>query len=286
MRRPVRVDTPGDLGRRLVSPGAMRQTCPRHVGASPFRRRVTAKAVAMFNLFDILQAQGGAGLQGFGQQFGLSPEQTRKAMEALLPAFSLGLQRNAVADPTGFGQLFGLVGMNGAGRPAPPSQPELLVQQIFGSPHLSQAVIQQASAASGIATPIMRQMMPMVAGMVVAGIVHLMLNQNQAAPAPQAPAPGAGAFGFGPGAYWADMMKNWATSAAPPAPPERPLPRRTAPALTSRGSGPAMTAPASGATPYDMVQQMFQAGVDAQQENVKAMQTLFDSFWTRPSSPT
>lgn len=235
----------------------------------------------MFNLFDILQAQGGAGLQGFGQQYGLSPEQTRKAMEALLPALSLGLQRNAVADPTGFGQLFGLVGMNGAGRPAPPSQPELLVQQIFGSPHLSQAVIQQASTASGIATPIMRQMMPMVAGMVVAGIVHLMLNQNQAAPAPPAPAAGASPFGFAPGSYWADMMKNWAVTSVPPAPPERSVPRRTA-SQPSRASGPAMPTPA--ATPYDMVQQMFQAGVDAQQENVKAMQTLFDAFWTRPSS--
>ena len=238
----------------------------------------------MFNLFDILQTQGGPGLQGFGQQYGLSPDQTRKAMEALLPAFSLGLQRNAVADPTGFGQLFGLVGMNGAGRPAPPSQPELLVQQIFGSPHLSQAVIQQASTASGIATPIMRQMMPMVAGMVVAGIVHLMLNQKQAAPPPPPPAPGAGSFGFAPGAYWADMMKNWAASSAPPAPAERPLPRRSAPALASRGSQSPAPAPTSGTTPYDMVQQMFQAGVDAQQENVKAMQSLFDAFWTRPSS--
>ncbi|WP_375409546.1 DUF937 domain-containing protein [uncultured Methylobacterium sp.] len=238
----------------------------------------------MFNLFDILQAQGGAGLQGVGQQYGLSPEQTRKAMEALLPAFSLGLQRNALADPTGFGQLFGLVGTNGAGRPAPPSQPELLVQQIFGSPHLSQAVIQQASAASGIATPIMRQMMPMVAGMVVAGIVHLMLNQNQAAPAPPPQAPAAGPFGFAPtAAYWADMMKNWAAASVPTAPPDRAAPRRAAASLASqpsKGPGPAMSATA----PYEMVQQMFQAGVDAQQENVKAMQTLFDAFWTRPSS--
>ena len=45
----------------------------------------------MFNLFDLLQAQGGMdpngfmGANGFGQQFGLSPDQTRRAMEALMP---------------------------------------------------------------------------------------------------------------------------------------------------------------------------------------------------------
>lgn len=233
----------------------------------------------MFNLFDILQAQNGPGLQGLGQQFGLSPEQTRKAMEALLPAFSLGLQRNAVADPTGFGQLFGLAGANGAGRPGPPSQAELLVQQIFGSSHLSQAVINQASTTSGLASPILRQMLPILAGMVVAGIVHTMINQNQGTPEPRSAAGGAPPYGFPAGAYWTDLMRAW-TSSSPDRTatlvPSRPAPTRQGPAAAS-------AAAVSQETQSTMVQQMFQAGVDAQQENVKAMQGLFDAFWTMPT---
>ena len=236
----------------------------------------------MFNLFDILQAQGGPGLQGLGQQYGLSPDQTRKAMEALLPAFGLGLQRNAAMDPMGFGQWLSLVGMNGAGRPTPPSPSESLVHQIFGSPHLSQAVIQQAAAASGVATPVLRQMLPLVAGMVVAGIVHLMLNQPQAAPPPVA-ANGSNPYGFAVGAYWAEMMKPWTQAQVQQAPPERPVVRRPEPpALAPPRPKPASQPPQDTAagTPFDLFQEMFQAGLEAQQENARAMQSLFDSFWT------
>ncbi|KQT80753.1 DUF937 domain-containing protein [Methylobacterium sp. Leaf466] len=239
----------------------------------------------MFNLFDILQAQGGPGLQGFGNQYGLSPDQTRKAMEALLPAFSLGLQRNA-ADPTGLSQLFGLVGTGGPGRAPPPSQADLLVQQIFGSSHLSQAVVQQAAMASGVASPVLRQMMPMVAGMVVAGIVHLMLNQPQATPAPPPPTPLPN--GFSPGAYWSEMMKVWSSAMAPPAAVEA-KPRRAGAAALPPPASRAETKPnaagnpsAVAGEPYAILQQMFDAGVEAQQENVKAMQSLFDSFWKSP----
>ncbi len=61
----------------------------------------------MYTMFDILQSQGDASVQAFGQQFGLTPDQTRRAMEALLPALSMGLMRNAGTDPMGFGRLFG-----------------------------------------------------------------------------------------------------------------------------------------------------------------------------------
>ena len=57
----------------------------------------------MPSLFDIFaQAQNGAGMQALAQQFGLSQQQTQAAVEALLPAFSQGLQRNT-ADPYGLG---------------------------------------------------------------------------------------------------------------------------------------------------------------------------------------
>ncbi|RVD09042.1 DUF937 domain-containing protein, partial [Mesorhizobium sp. M2A.F.Ca.ET.029.05.1.1] len=49
----------------------------------------------MPSLFDIFaQAQNGAGMQALAQQYGLSMQQTQAAVQALLPAFSQGLQRN------------------------------------------------------------------------------------------------------------------------------------------------------------------------------------------------
>lgn len=238
----------------------------------------------MFNLFDILQAQAGPGALGFGQQFGLSQDQSRRAIEALLPAFTMGLQRNAANDPTGFAHLFSFLGPNAqapslAGNP----QMDMLVRQLFGSPHLSQAVLQQASAASGVASPILKQMLPVMAGMVVAGIVHVMINQNQAA-AP-APAP-ASPFGF-PAQAWSEMMQQFLTpvGSVPQArtTASRPASATPRPGLASRSSAKVIdnkpSARNAGDTPFDMFQQMFQTGLDVQQENAKAMQQLFDTFW-------
>lgn len=239
----------------------------------------------MFNLFDILQAQAGANAQGLGRQFGLSPEQSLRAMEALLPALTMGLQRNVAHDPTGFAHLFNLIGPTAFPAPSATPQMDMLVKQLFGSPHLSQAVLQQAATVSGVAMPALKQMLPLMAGMVVAGIVHVMINQ---AP-PPAPAPRAEAnpFGFPPNA-WSQMMEAFlksggnAISPAPSAPQarSRPVqPRLTAPA-------PAVPDKAASDAPFDLVQQMFQTGLEVQQENARAMQRLFDTFWQDPRGPT
>ena len=45
------------------------------------------------NLNEIIQAaQGGEGVNNLASQFGLSPEQTQAAIQAIIPAFSDGLQ--------------------------------------------------------------------------------------------------------------------------------------------------------------------------------------------------
>ncbi|MGU3361889.1 DUF937 domain-containing protein [Methylobacterium sp. M6A4_1b] len=238
----------------------------------------------MFNLFDILQAQAGANAQGLGRQFGLSPDQSLRAMEALMPALTMGLQRNVAYDPTGFAQLFNLVGPTPPTVPSATPQMDMLVKQLFGSPHLSQAVLQQAATVSGVAMPALKQMLPVMAGMVVAGIVHVMMNQ---AP-PPAPPPRAetNPFGFPPNA-WSEMMeaflKSGATAASPaPSPPQvraRPAPPRlTAPSRT----GADVPDKAAADAPFDVMQQMFQTGLEVQQENARAMQRLFDTFWRDP----
>ena len=228
----------------------------------------------MFNLFDILQNQSG-GLQGFGQQFGLSPDQTRRAMEALLPALTIGLQRNAATDPTGLGRMFGFVGpgATGTGFTPPPTQADQLLSRLFGSPLLAQAVLQQASAVSGVGAQALRQMLPVLAGMIVAGIVHLMLNQPQNVP-PAAPAPDS-SQPFGPAAaFWSEWVNT--VLAPPPAAPAPAAPQRAAP----RPRDPSPKPSADRADPAGPWLQMFQTGADVHEKNVKAMQDIFDAFWT------
>ena len=59
----------------------------------------------MMNLFDIMQsAQNGRAMPNLAQQYGLSLQQTQAALDALLPAFSMGLQRQT-QDPFAFGGL-------------------------------------------------------------------------------------------------------------------------------------------------------------------------------------
>ena len=57
----------------------------------------------MMPLYDMLaKAQDGRAMEEMARQYGLSAGQTQAALEALLPAFSQGLKRNA-SDPFGVG---------------------------------------------------------------------------------------------------------------------------------------------------------------------------------------
>lgn len=230
----------------------------------------------MYTMFDILQSQGEANVRAFGQQFGLSPEQTRRAMEALMPALTLGLQNQAGADPLGIGRMFGL-GMPGpAARPTGPAD---MMSGLFGSPMLAQAVIQQASAASGVGAQALRQMLPIMAGMIVAGIVHLMLNPP-AAPAAE-PAPAAPNFGN----IWADWMNGLtAAASAQTAPASKTAPPPPRPQLRREPAGPNPQPDAAQAS-MEVISQMLQTGAEVQEQNVKVMREVFDAFWNQKDAP-
>ena len=59
----------------------------------------------MPTLFDMMaNAQNGQGMEMLARQFGLSQQQAQQAVEALMPAFSQGLKRNA-SDPYGIGSF-------------------------------------------------------------------------------------------------------------------------------------------------------------------------------------
>ena len=217
----------------------------------------------MFNPLDMFQTQGEAGLQTMAQQFGLTTEQTARAFEALMPALTLGLQRSVGMDPTGFARMFGLE----AARPAAPQGFEAL-SQMFGSAQLMQGVLQQASATSGVGAQVLRQMLPMMAGAVVASIVHVMLNQPQAAQAqPSAPPPPV-PFPFGPA--WAEMAKAFMPAAAP-APKPVPKPKSPETAMGEAGS--------------EMIHQMMRTGAEVQGNNIRAMHNLFETFWPTSGAP-
>lgn len=134
----------------------------------------------MMNLYEMMQtAQNGQAMQNIARQYGLSPQQTQAAIEALLPAFSMGLQRQT-QDPYAFGSLaqmmtatpFGkLFDTNGDGIPDnAQAMGNDVLSQLFGSKDVSNAVTAQAAATSGVGQAILKQMLPVIASMVMGGL--------------------------------------------------------------------------------------------------------------------
>jgi hypothetical protein len=134
----------------------------------------------MMNLFEMMQtAQNGQAMQNIARQYGLSQQQTQAAMDALLPAFSMGLQRQT-QDPYAFGNLaqmmtatpFGkMFDADGDGIPDNArTMGNDVLSQLFGSKEVSNAVVAQAAATSGVGQAILKQMLPVIASMVMGGL--------------------------------------------------------------------------------------------------------------------
>jgi hypothetical protein len=161
------------------------------------RRLVEKKEYPMATLQDILaNAQGGNAIEQIARAYGLTPEQTQQAIDTLLPAISMGLKRST-ATPEGLGDLFGVAGQQPNlyamyENPAAAFSPEgvdagnAVLANIFGSPEASRAVANQAQQLSGIGGAILKKILPVIAGMLLSGLMRG--GPGQAAPAPQ-PAP-------------------------------------------------------------------------------------------------
>jgi len=143
----------------------------------------------MFNLFDLMRAaQGGAAMENMARQFGLSVDQTRRALEALMPAFALGFQRSA-ADPMGFSNLLRTMGSGQyanffdqpglAFTPRARNEGNTILAQLFG-PEVSRQVAEQTAAWAGVAPEIMKQMMPAVAAMLMGGLFRSAASEGLA----------------------------------------------------------------------------------------------------------
>ena len=142
----------------------------------------------MMNLFDIMQsAQNGQAMQNLARQYGLSQQQTQAALDALLPAFSMGLQRQT-QDPYAFGSLAQMMTASpyarffeaaGSGIPSgAQTAGNDVLGQLFGSREVSQAIAAQAAATSGVSQAILKQMLPVIAAMLMGGLTKSSSNEG------------------------------------------------------------------------------------------------------------
>jgi hypothetical protein len=117
-------------------------------------------------------------LSAIGQQFGLSEEQTRAAFDALSPVVASGVRRSAQSE-TGLQDI--LKSALGNTQSLDSSSGNEILGQIFGSKDVSRGVAQQLSATSGIGAAVLKQLLPIVASIVM-GQVAKKMGGGAAAP--------------------------------------------------------------------------------------------------------
>jgi hypothetical protein len=160
------------------------------------------------NLFQILQAAGGGeAFKAFGRQYGMSEDQVRSGIEALLPAFSAGVKQTT-ADPLGLMALLRQMAAGDFTRAyadpsilfgARRSEADNALRTLLGSAPVVEAVLKQASVFSGIAEEKLRELMAPLAALTLGGLAQhataanpaldAMLKQfgSAASPSPNAP---------------------------------------------------------------------------------------------------
>ena len=131
----------------------------------------------MVNLADITRESGqGTGLAALSRLYGLDQTQTSRAIEALLPAFTLAFQRLAL-NPVAFGDLLRAVGsgtyapfFDNPGQSQAAKQGAAVLDQLFRSPEGARQVAAQAASLTGVGMQVMQQMMPVLAATIVGGM--------------------------------------------------------------------------------------------------------------------
>jgi hypothetical protein len=158
----------------------------------------------MASLYEILDnAHDGEGVSTLSRQFDLTPAQTQAAINALLPAISIGLKQST-ATLDGLGKLLGMMGQQqdlhqmyedhetAFGSEGVTAGNDAL-SVIFGSPEVSRAVVDQAQQFSGVSSDILKKLLPVIAGMVLSGLMRSGSTPKSARP--EQPAPSGGSLG-------------------------------------------------------------------------------------------
>ncbi len=134
----------------------------------------------MAGLLDLLAgAQAQPAKQQLGSQFGLSDDMTQKAMAALIPALAAGLKSNA-SKPGGVEALLGALNKGShdryidepslLGRPETRNDGNSILGHLLGSKDMSRSVASQASQKTGLDSTILKQMLPVIATMVMGSL--------------------------------------------------------------------------------------------------------------------
>jgi hypothetical protein len=132
------------------------------------------------NMIDkLLGAQGGAIVQQLGRQFGLDEQQASSAIGALLPSLAAGFQREA-SNATGLESLLGALAggqhqrylddLQALGRPDTVADGNGILGHVFGSKDVSREVATRAAAQSGVGADVLKQMLPVVAALVMGAL--------------------------------------------------------------------------------------------------------------------
>jgi hypothetical protein len=152
-------------------------------------------------------------LTEIGQQFGLTPEQTKAAFDALAPVVAAGVQRNGNAGG-GLGDIIDSMTRNqSGGSDALTKHGNDVLGEIFKTKDVSRGVADQVSASTGIGSAVLKKMLPIIASIVMAQIARQMaggagastgggglgdiLGQILGGGAAQQPQPNSGSGGLG-----------------------------------------------------------------------------------------
>ncbi|MCR9269401.1 MAG: DUF937 domain-containing protein [Hyphomonadaceae bacterium] len=134
----------------------------------------------MAGLLDLLAGtQARPAKQQLGQQFGLSEDMTQQAMAALIPALAAGLKSNA-SQPGGVEALLGALNKGShsryldepslLGRPETRDEGNGILGHLLGSKEVSRSVASRASEKTGLDSAVLKQMLPIVATMVMGSL--------------------------------------------------------------------------------------------------------------------
>ena len=132
------------------------------------------------NILDaILNHQDGAAVHQLAQQFGLDDAQATSALSALIPQLAAGVQTN-IQQPGGLDSLLGA--LTGGSHDQVMNDPSMLAQsssvdvgngilgQILGGRDVSRQVASNAASQTGLSADLMKQMLPLVATLVMGAL--------------------------------------------------------------------------------------------------------------------
>ncbi len=127
----------------------------------------------------LLDNQNSAAISEIARKFGLSEEQARDAVGSLIPSLNRGLQIRS-KDEVGVNDILDALGKGNhakyldeperLGRQETKDDGNSILGHIFGSKEVSRNVAEDAATKTGLGSALMKQLLPIVASMVMASL--------------------------------------------------------------------------------------------------------------------